>query len=87
VADRLLTIEELAAYLGLKKATLREWCWQKRIPYVKLGRAVRFRLTEIDGWLSACAVAPATPRPDLGELLSRPRRSLRGRSRAHGGAR
>lgn len=77
----LLTIDELAAELGLAKATLREWCWQKRIPYVKLGRAVRFRREEIEAWLRAHAVAAEGPRPDLSALLSQPRHQARGRRR------
>lgn len=77
----LLTINELAAELGLAKATLREWCWQKRIPYVKLGRAVRFRREEIEAWLRAHAVATEGPRPDLPTVLSQPRHQPRGRRR------
>lgn len=78
----LLTIDELAAELGLAKATLREWCWQKRIPYVKLGRAVRFRREEIEAWLRAHAVAPDGPRPDLATVLSQPRHAPRRRRAA-----
>lgn len=74
MTEPLLTIEELAAELSLAKATLREWCWTKRIPFVKLGRAVRFRRADIEAWLAARTVAPQGPRPDLAELLARPRR-------------
>ena len=40
---KLLTIEQGAERLGLKPATVRFWVWMKKIPYVKLGRAVRLR--------------------------------------------
>jgi excisionase family DNA binding protein len=40
---RLLKPEEFAAMVGLKVSTVRCWIWRKRIPYVKLGRAVRIR--------------------------------------------
>lgn len=76
----LLTIDELAAELGLAKTTLREWCWQKRIPFVKLGRAVRFRRADIEAWLAEHTVAPDGPRPDLAELLARPRQRRAERS-------
>lgn len=48
---RLVGIEELSQYLGIKQNTLRSWVWQKRIPYHKLGRLVKFDLVEIDKWL------------------------------------
>lgn len=70
MSEPLLTIEELAAYLGLAKATLREWTWQRRIPFVKLGRAVRFRRAEIEAWLAQQSVAPEGPRADLASILT-----------------
>lgn len=70
MTEPLWTIEELAAYLGLAKATLREWTCQRRIPFVKLGRAVRFRRSEIETWLGQHAVAPHGPRPDLTAVLA-----------------
>jgi excisionase family DNA binding protein len=40
--DKLLTYNELAAKLQLNPVTLRQWVSQGRIPYRKLGKAVRF---------------------------------------------
>ena len=37
----MLTVPEAAKRLGLKESTLRFWIWQRRIEYVKVGRAVR----------------------------------------------
>jgi len=38
----LLTTEQTATLLGIKAWTLRSWVSQRKIPYVKLGRLVRF---------------------------------------------
>ena len=38
---RLLTLPEAAERLGLKVATLRFWVWQRKIEFVRVGRAVR----------------------------------------------
>lgn len=40
--ERLLNYQEAADRLGLAPGTLRVWVSQKRIPFLKLGRAVRF---------------------------------------------
>lgn len=40
-------INEAASALAVKKATLRKWVQQKRIPFVKLGRCVRFDVEEL----------------------------------------
>lgn len=41
------TIRETAEELGLSPATLRAWIRQRRISYVRLGRAVRVPASEI----------------------------------------
>jgi excisionase family DNA binding protein len=48
---RLLSIDEAAKLLGVKRSTLYAWVSQRRIPYLKVGRLVRFRAEEIDKWL------------------------------------
>lgn len=56
----LLTEEQAAAVLGLKKTTLQQRRWQKQPPaYVKIGRFVRYRMTDIAAYLDSCVVNPA----------------------------
>lgn len=38
----LLTYKEVAEILGLKENTLRVWVSNRKIPFVKMGSAVRF---------------------------------------------
>jgi excisionase family DNA binding protein len=49
---RLLTVDEVAERLGVRK----EWVWAHaragRIPHVQLGRYRRFREEAIDAWLA-----------------------------------
>lgn len=51
----LLTDKEAAAYLNLSTSTLGVWRCTKRqeIPFVKLGRAVRYRKADLDKWLES----------------------------------
>jgi excisionase family DNA binding protein len=50
----LLTTEQAAAYLGVNPRTLEVWRCTKRhaIPYIKVGRLVKYRKAELDLWLS-----------------------------------
>jgi excisionase family DNA binding protein len=51
VIEPLLTARELAALLGVSASTVLDWFETGRLPGFKLGRAVRFRETEIGAWL------------------------------------
>jgi excisionase family DNA binding protein len=48
IADRLLNVDEAAAILGFKSATLYTWASERRIPTVKIGRALRIRLSTVE---------------------------------------
>jgi excisionase family DNA binding protein len=49
----LLTTEQAAAYLGVTMRTLEVWRCTKRqaIPYIKVGRLVKYRKKDLDTWL------------------------------------
>ncbi len=53
--SNLLTTEEAAAYLGVKPRSLEVWRCVKRygIPYVKVGRLIKYRQSELDAWLAS----------------------------------
>ena len=46
-----LTVLEVAAVLKLSIQTIRRYVLKKEIPYHKVGRAVRFKRSEIDWWV------------------------------------
>lgn len=48
---RFLGIMELSEYLGLTKGTLYVWVCQRRIPYLKVGKLLKFDIIEIEHWL------------------------------------
>jgi len=51
--DGLLTVQDAAQYLAISKSTLYGWVWQKRIPFVKVGRALRFERAELQKLIQA----------------------------------
>lgn len=59
---RLLDIQDVAGYTGLSVHTLYTMVSQKRIPYVKVGRLVRFDLGMLDGWTKQHTVMPMAQR-------------------------
>jgi excisionase family DNA binding protein len=46
-----MTIDEVAAYLKLAAQTIRKYVLNKAIPYRKVKKSVRFRLSEIEQWI------------------------------------
>ena len=51
--DRLLTVQELANYLGVPVATIYAWRYRHEgPPGFRVGRHVRFRRSDIEGWLN-----------------------------------
>jgi excisionase family DNA binding protein len=51
VERKLLDIDELAARYGFRKWTIRSYCSQGKIPFIKVGRRVYFRVDDIERWL------------------------------------
>lgn len=51
----MLTTEEAADYLGMTSTTLNAWRCSKaiRLPYVKMGGAVRYRKSELEKFIEA----------------------------------
>lgn len=55
---RLLTAEEAAEFLGIAHQTLSVWRSTGRydLPYIKVGRNVRYRLSDLEAFLAANTV-------------------------------
>ena len=49
----LITVQDAAKYLAVSTSTLYGWVWQKRIPFVKVGRALRFEQAELQKFIQA----------------------------------
>ncbi len=46
--------ETAAAHLGVAPSTIKWWVHYRRIPFHKVGRLVRFRISELDDWVAQC---------------------------------
>ena len=56
--DRLYDVQELAEYLSVSTQWIYERVQLKEIPYIKVGKLLRFRKSDIDTWLDTLKVPP-----------------------------
>jgi excisionase family DNA binding protein len=51
--DRWLSVDEIAAYLGIKRDTVYRWISERNLPGHKIGRLWKFQKKEIDEWVKS----------------------------------
>jgi len=49
--SRLMSVDEIAQYLGLQKQTIYNWLHKKKISGLKIGKVWRFDRRDIDKWI------------------------------------
>jgi len=60
----LLDVEEAAAFLHIKASTVRAWVLRSKINYIKLGRRVFLRKSDLEALINASFV-PAKDREEI----------------------
>ncbi len=50
-SSSILTFEEACNFLKIKKSRLRTAVFRREIPYIKIGRLIRFDLDDLKTWL------------------------------------
>lgn len=48
-----VNLEEVSAYLGVSKDTVRNWIKKTDIPAHRIGKQWKFKLTEVDVWVKS----------------------------------
>lgn len=49
----LLTVQEASRILAVSVSTLYGWVWQRRIPFIKMGHALRFDPSDLKAFVEA----------------------------------
>lgn len=49
--DRWLSVDEIAAYLGIVRESVYRWIAHRNMPGHRIGRRWKFRLEEVDAWV------------------------------------
>lgn len=57
--ERWVGLEEIATHLDISKDTVRAWIKKETIPYHKVGRQYKFRISEVDAWVESGKSADA----------------------------
>jgi excisionase family DNA binding protein len=60
VADRWLSVDEIAEYLGISKDTVYTWVNERGMPGHKVGRLWKFQQSEVEEWVRAGGAAANT---------------------------
>jgi excisionase family DNA binding protein len=59
--DRWMSVEDVAAYLGVRRGTVYKWVERLGLPARKVGRLLRFKRSEIDAWVERRAAGEEKP--------------------------
>ncbi len=51
--ERWYSLDEISKHLGVSKDTIRAWIKKETIPFHKLGRQYKFRISEVDAWIES----------------------------------
>lgn len=51
MAERWLSVEEIAQHLGVKRDTIYKWVAFRNMPSHKVGRLLKFQVNEVDQWV------------------------------------
>ena len=52
-AEHWSNLEEIASHIGVSKDTIRIWIKKEAIPYHKVGRQYKFKISEVDAWVES----------------------------------
>ena len=54
ISNNSRSIDEAAAYLGVKPVTIRDWIRkEKGVPAHKIGKQWKFKISELDAWVKS----------------------------------
>ena len=61
VAEPWVSVEDIAAHLGVAKDSIYRWIEHKDLPAHKMGRLWKFKASEVDEWVRAGGAAQGRP--------------------------
>ena len=51
IQESWVNVEQVAEHLGVQRHSIYRWIENKRFPSHKVGRLLRFKLSEVDNWV------------------------------------
>lgn len=79
VDERWVGVEDVATHLGVGKDSVYRWAESKGLPAHRVGRLLRFKLSEVDAWVQAGGGEGETQIAATRTSRTRPRKERRSR--------
>ena len=51
--EKWVSLEEIAEHMGLSKDTIRNYIKKQQIPYYRIGKQYKVKISEIDAWIES----------------------------------
>ena len=51
--EKWVSLEEIAEHMGLSKDTIRNYIKKEQIPFYRIGKKYKFKISEIDAWIES----------------------------------
>jgi excisionase family DNA binding protein len=52
-SEKWSSLEEISEHLGVSKDTIRNWIKKGAIPYRRIGKQYKFKISEVDAWVDS----------------------------------
>jgi hypothetical protein len=67
--ERLWTIEDVGAFARVRTSIVRFWLYNTDIPYIKIGKQIRFDPEEVKGWILEHDRSPRKAKKELKRVM------------------
>jgi len=64
MTEEIMKIDEVAAFLRVSPWTIRHWCCERKIPFHRVGRSVRFHRGEVERFFKQKLIKGGTDNSD-----------------------
>lgn len=49
--EKWVNLEDIAFYLSMSEDTVRAWVKENKLPYCRVGKRYKFKISEVDEWI------------------------------------
>jgi excisionase family DNA binding protein len=64
MTGRWISVEEVAEHLGVKRDTIYKWVVRRHLPAHKVGKLLKFQISEVDRWVREGRAASVSSNSD-----------------------